>query len=198
MPDTHRAQSRTRFCIQGNVEFKRRNYADALAAVETLSLNRSDFLVSVVGRSSTRDGAALRDEIARRRLESFFEFSGDEVPFSRYLRQLSSSDFILPLVDPTSDQYAQYLMEKITSSMSMSLAFGVVPVAHTRAAEAYGVQQYAITYPDGGLADALRLAIEMPAQRRLELVAGMTGMRDRLLDTSTSNLKRSIAVVVDS
>ena len=69
---------RTTLCVQGNVQFIRRDYATFLAALEMLAHERTDFKVRIVGRSHWKDGRELRAQIDALGLSDRFVFTPPE------------------------------------------------------------------------------------------------------------------------
>jgi hypothetical protein len=190
-----RSNHRSRFCVPGNIDFERRNYAALLDAVYALSLERSDFVVSCLGRPHP-DGVAFRAQIAGRGLDRFFEFSEGEISYERLFSGAAGSDFLLPLVDKTSEMYDSYFHTKLSSSAALASAVAVVPIAHAGFARLYGLDsEQAILYEDGELLNAMRRALdERPGVHRHRREALVT-RRTALLAQSVDNLGRALAAI---
>jgi hypothetical protein len=187
---------RTRFCVPGNIEFERRNYAALLDAVSALSVERSDFVVSCLGRSSYPDGAAFRAQISGLGLDRFFDFSEGEIPYKRLFSDAAGSDFLLPLLDKASDTYDSYFHTKLSSSVALAFAVAVVPIVHAAFARLYGLgSEPAILYDDGELLGAMRRALdERPGAHRHRREA-LVARRTSLLAQSVDNLARALAAI---
>lgn len=183
---------RQRLCVSGNVEFVRRDYASLLEAIAELAPERSDFIVQVVGRSDSRDGRDLRERIAVRGLTDRFTFTSGEIGHGRYLSMVGSSDFILPLIDSGSGSLASYFEVKITSSMSMAIGLGVIPIADARLADLYQVGDVAVTYGPGDLADGIRAALGLPSAERVERRRRLFEIRADALEASVRNLAAAL------
>ncbi|HEV8403680.1 MAG TPA: hypothetical protein VGQ31_11675 [Candidatus Limnocylindrales bacterium] len=179
---------RITLCVQGNVEYVRRDYTSLLAAVETLAGERSDFRVRIVGRSHWRDGRDLRAQVEARGLADRFSFSARDIAHPDYIRLVATSDLILPLVDPGVSRLAPYFTVKITSSMSMSIGLGVIPVTETSLARLYGVEEAAVTHGPGRLLDGLRAALDLDPAERAVRVAALDRVRAEALATSVTDL----------
>jgi hypothetical protein len=189
-PDS--ADTRTVLCVQGNVDYARRDYSALLDAVAGVAADRSDFVVRIVGRSGGRDGRDLRAKVEDRALADRFTFNAGEVSHRTYLTQVGTADFILPLVDDRSPGPARYLADKITSSMSMSVGLGVIPIADARLAALYGVEDAAVCHGPGGLPGAIRTALDLVRADRARRVALLGRVRADLLAASVANLGSAI------
>jgi hypothetical protein len=188
-----RADHRWRFCVSGNIEFSRRNYAALLHAVADLSLERSDFVVTCLGRADW-DGPAFRAQIADAGLERFFEFSESEISYGRYFSEAAGADFLLPLLDTSSCVFAPYFRTKVNSSLLMAVALGVVPVVHSAFARLYGLgPDTAILYEDDPLVDAMRRALDERPERSSQLRENLIAKRESVLAESVDRMDRAIA-----
>jgi hypothetical protein len=187
-----RREPRTTLCVQGNVEFDRRDYVSLVHAVDQLARERSDFLVRVVGRSDTPDGAALRGLIRDLDLARLFEFTDGEVSHREYLAMIAASDFLLPLLSQENSTLSPYFRYKITMSMSWSIGMGIIPIAEASVAAIYGVEDAAVTYDPAGLVDGLRRAIELGPVLRSDYVRRLQKIRSSLLASSVANLAATI------
>lgn len=178
-----------RFSVQGRIDFRRRNYSALLDAVEELRRAGEDaFEVDLIGGERALDGVRLRRAVRRRGLDRFFVQRRDRFTYRDCFQRISSAGFVLPLVDPSSRVFQAYFEDKITSSISMALATGRIPVVHHRLAELYGLVDLAIGYPDGGLGAAMKTALDLSDEARLSMVARLEQTRQALLDESRDNL----------
>jgi hypothetical protein len=191
-PRPTRSDDRLRFCVSGNIEFARRNYPALLGAVAGLAVERSDFVVTCVGRPAP-DGPAFRAQVADAGLERFFEFSNGEISYARYLSDAAGADFMLPLLDTASDAFASYFRTTASSSISMAIGLGVVPIVNTALARLYGLgPDDAILYEDGQLLDVMRRTLdERPDTRQLR--QALIARRESLLAESVASLARAVA-----
>jgi hypothetical protein len=179
------ADGRQRLCVQGNVQFARRDYGSLADAVVTLAAERSDFVVRIVGRSTWRDGLEFRATVADRGVAKHFVFNAGEISHEEYLTQVATSDFVLPLIDHRVAGLAPYYSVKITSSMSMAIGLDVIPIAEQTLAQLYGVEDAAVTFESGGLPEAIRVALDTEASVR-------TARRDRLARIRADALASSV------
>ncbi len=113
---------------------------------------------------------------------------GEKYRYREYLDTVKEAAFILPLVDSTSFLFQPYLGEKITTSLALAIATARIPVVHEAIARLYGVEDMAVMYEDGGLADAMRRAMSLTADDRTRMVSCLQNRRASLLKDSVSNL----------
>jgi hypothetical protein len=191
-PGAVREDARTILCVQGNVEYTRRDYGALVEAVIPLAAERSDFVIRVVGRSDTADGRDLRARVEERGVADRFTFSRGVISHRRYLTDIGTSDFIMPLLDGRQPAHAPYLESKITSSISMSVGLRVIPIAEAQLASLYGVESVAVTYEHGGLPAAIRTALDLPAAVRSERIARLESLRSTALTASVANIAAAI------
>ncbi len=182
------ARGPTVLCVQGNVDYARRDYDALLDAVEALAAERSDFHVRVVGRSDSPDGLDLRARVVDRGVADRFTFNPREISYRDYLTQVGTSDFILPLVHDRVPNLARYLSVKITSSMAMSIGLGVIPIVDDRMARQYGVEAAAVSHGPDGFVDAIRMALALSPGSRTRRRTRLAGIRSEMLASSIANL----------
>ena len=189
------AGGRLRLCVAGNVEYTRRDYASLLDAVVLLAAQRADFVVRIVGRSGGPDGRDFRARVEALGLGDLVEFTKGEIPYAEYLTLVATSDFILPLIEARTPAHAPYFSVKITSSMSMALGLGVIPIADADLARLYGVEHAAVTYQACGLEGAMRAAMEMGPADRAERVRRIERARSDALAASVRNVAEALSAV---
>ncbi len=185
----------TRLCVQGNIEPVRRDYEALLDATQEVAAERSDFVVHMVGRSSSAYGRAFRAEVDARDLADRFAFNQGEVSHRAYRAQVAGADFLLPLVHAGVPRLRPYFEVKLTSSMSMAIALGVIPIVERDLASLYGAADGAVTYDPGNLARSMRTALELRAAERAAKVDALARLRSTGLAESVRNLAASIARV---
>lgn len=183
------ADGKTRFVVQGVVE-DRRNYASLLDAVRRLSEDASppDFEVVLLGKVFVPFGEELRQEISRSPLLSRrIRFVEDATTYRKFYHQTRQADFILPLIDTTSPAYANYTSRKITSSIMTAFAFRIPPVLHSDLQKAFRIPGFG--YRDGGLHEAMRLAIGSSQEERSEIRREIDRARGAWLEQSERNFR---------
>jgi hypothetical protein len=182
-----------RLCVQGNVAFDRRNYASLVGAIGSLAdSGYIQLQVSIVGRNDSPDGQVLKNMLTSAQVNPFFSFSRGELPYRDYYASVASSDFVLPLVDLTSDAYYPYFVDKLSTSVQNSLAFGIVPIVHADLAASYGISDDSVLYDDGGLDIAIRRALSMSAAEIGSKRSGLLKAREELLARSQENLAQML------
>ena len=181
------------FAVSGNVEFARRNYDSLLDAAAALAGEDAEFVVRIVGRSTSGDGKAFREAVESRGLASRFEFSPGEITHPRFFRLIADSDFSLPLIDTSRGAYRAYLETKLASSVPFAVGLGVPLVANAALVRAYGIDGTGPAYEDGGLAAAMRRAIASTDEERSGWRDALMAKRAGILDASLDNLRAAIA-----
>jgi hypothetical protein len=150
--------------------------------------------VRVVGKDFNLDGIRFRRLIRQHGLEALFDVTGGQFKYADYLRTVLSCGFILPLVDSSALVYRPYFEEKVTSSISMALATGRIPVVDHEIARLYELETTAVTYRDGDLAGAMRNALALSTEQCLERSSAIQQYRRDLLDASLNNLEASVTL----
>ena len=185
----------TIFAVSGNVEFARRDYDALLDAAEALAAEDAGFLVRIVGRSTSRDGKALREAVEARGLADRFEFSPGEIAHPRFFKLIADSDFSLPLIDTSRDTFRAYLETKLASSVPFAIGLNVPLVASAAIVRAYGIEGTGPAYRDGGLTEAMRRATASTDEERSAWREALVAKRDAILEASLANLRAAIAAV---
>jgi len=180
------------FCVQGWTDFRRRNYAGLLDAVEILaSQPGASFEIVLVGKDYGLDGLRLRRAIRQRGLDDRFRVTGDLPEYSKYFNAIASCGFTLPLVD-SSPHLRMYFEDKITSSISMAVGLGRIPVIHADLADLYGLGSAAVTYTGDGLATAMRSALDLDSSARHAMIERLRATREAWLEASQENLANTL------
>ena len=186
----------TTFCVQGNFAFDRRNYDSLVAAAEELiGAGRTGLRILFVGRSDSPDGLEFRARLARTAASAVMEFAPPGIPYRDYYSTLAGADFILPLIDTSTNQYAYYYADKATSSLAVSIGLGVPPIVHSRLAEQYGVADAGICYENGRLAGAMSRALALGSEESAALRLRLHERRQTLLSETVANLRRAVEAV---
>jgi hypothetical protein len=190
---------RTTFCVQGLIEYFRRNYHSLIEAVAQLrDEGMTNFIVRLIGGSAqTQDHKAFTREIRHRKLTSFFEFTDGDVPYSQYFSTIGTSDFLLPLLDMTTPEYRLYATQKVTSSLAISLGLSIIPVLHQEFAKAYQIDGPSIVYENGALASAMCQAMMMDVNEKHQREVQLDGIQERLLQQSVKNMKHALRILLD-
>lgn len=146
------------FVVQGNLEFNRRNYIGLLDVVQdVLSKTSFPFKIKIVGQSHLPDGLKFKRQVQSRGLTPYFNFVETNSSFEVFYREIVSADYILFLIDKTSDSWSVYYNHIVSSSVPTSIALGVIPILHDELSHRYHL--HGITYPSGYLNEAMIEAI---------------------------------------
>ena len=191
-------EAKRQVCVQGFVDFKRHNYKsllDALAELRTAGLQ--NWQVHIVGRNHIPAGKLLRKQVAERGLAAYFSFSRrpficTDVSYKNFYKIIAQTEFLLPLVDGAGQVYSAYLTEKLSSAVIVAMGLGRIPVLHAKLAALYGIEDAAVAYPDGGLADALRRAFGLAPERLLALRAALWKKRTEELLASRESIRLAL------
>jgi hypothetical protein len=194
-PEPARTDGPTTFAVCGNVEFHRRNYDALLTAASELVAGGMPFRISIIGRSADADGLTLRREIEARGLVSAFEFTPGEIPHPAFFDLLAGADFVLPLIDRSTERLRPYFETKVASSIPFAIGLGVPLVLHRDLAAVYDVGSCGLTHEEGELAGAMRRAIESGAEERTRWRSGIDAARSAILAASRENLRAAMSAV---
>jgi hypothetical protein len=118
----------------------------------------STFKIRIVGQSHFPDGIEFKRQVQLRGLNAYFEFIPTNSNFEVFYREIASADYILFLIDRTTDTWSSYYESIVSSSVATCIALGVVPIIHDELASRYEIQ--GITYSNGNLNLAMIEAIQ--------------------------------------
>ena len=153
-----------RFIVQGNFALNKKNYyglIDALAMIDRGDIP-PDFGIEFVGRSGNEDSRRYESTIAEKGLTEYLSFRNRRaVTFARFYGELLKGTFILPLIDHSAPIYEEYYTTKLSSSMTLGLGMGLIPVVEESYARLYGVEDFSVTYETGHLSEAVLRALSL-------------------------------------
>jgi len=184
------------FCVQGKMEFKRRNYMSMIKATKSIVRNKESksFHVKYIGKSDSFEGFLLRSLIKLYGLTDYTRYSNQVSLYKEYLKELSVSDFLCPLIDD-SKKYRSYYCEKASSSIPISIGNGIIPILHEKFAKLYHLENIAVCYSnsklENALRDALNLTLEQVEEKRKEIFK----FNNFMMDSSIKNLDKSISLI---
>jgi len=183
------------YCVQGKVEFKRRNYLSMLRASKKMAQSTSakPFMVRYLGKSNSFEGFALRALVLLYGLRKFSKFSSQVSLYQEYFSELAQSDFLCPLIDTDKEIYQSYYEGKASSSIPIALGNNLIPIVQREFAELYDIQDISVCYEDGGLYEALCEAMNMQDDELLEKKNRISEENKRLLTLSKKNLASAIS-----
>lgn len=190
-------KDQTVFCVQGNIDYTRRNYLSLIEAISILIADGvTNFKVLIIGGAVPFDREQFKDDIVQNNIEDYVEVIEGDIPYDNYFQLLGSADFLLFLLDTTSQAYQVYITEKLSSSLAICLGMNLIPIIHPEFADAYQIADTAITYNDGKLAEAMRLAITLQRDERERRKHQVEQRQQKLLQQSMHNLKMAIENVL--
>lgn len=183
----------TTFCVQGSIQYNRRNYPALLEAIERFYAGTNHKIkIKLVGGIISPANQQFEQDIRQKNIVSFFEIVKDDVSYEIFLKTLGTSDFLLPLLDNTSPEYQKYVLDKMTTSIPISIGLNVIPIVHQQFAEVYEIKQVSICYENGGLYEAMRTALRMGTEEKYQKKKSLHELRQRLLEQSVQNIKMAI------
>jgi len=187
-------QKKVTFCVQGNIVFSRRNYLDLITSVTSL-VNEGvrDFSIAIIGKN-TGDCKDLKSRIRSLNIYAYFVFYESELEYSNFYQKIQSSCFLLPLIDTTAIEYKPYFSYKVSSVMGLIFGFTIIPIMHRKLAEKYNMTEGSVVYDDGGLANAMKIALSLPkdiqASKREVLLRRKKDMEAASINNMRSSIKR--------
>ena len=189
----------TLFCVQGQLEYSRRNYPALLDAVEGLVREGyRRFATLVLGRTDKPDSRVFRRSVEKRALRSFVHLSVHDIPTPDFYRFLSLSHFVLPLVDRSNDALIRYFRSKVTTSLFVTLGMGIPWVADAEFACACDLRGCAIAHRDGRLMEGMKNAMEIREHHPdgyKELRKALLAKKINLIEESTRSVRAAISQV---
>ena len=180
------------FCVQGVVEFSRRNYQALLESVKKIIKKGYDnFIVKIVGGIVSPDLNKLKKIISENKLQNYFDIIEGDLPYDTYLKQIGESDYLLPLIDEESTNYYSSFT-KISTSVPISIGMGVVPIIIDELARLYNIENCSLMYSNGDLTSSLEKAIDLKQNKQIKLNTLVKKKGCEFLNISSANLENSI------
>ncbi len=142
------------YLIQGNLEYKRRNYLSLINCCIKLkenNINENKVKFIILGRFSNQtnpeyklklNGDDFLDKIKKNNIEEYFEFIYGATEYKKYFEIINECKFILPLIDESYNH--NYFLNKTTSSVNIGIGFKQIFVINKTFANMYNIK--GITY----------------------------------------------------
>jgi hypothetical protein len=183
-------QQQCTFCVQGSLEFHRRNYAALLHSATELQRRGRHFKIMVNGSLRSPDYVRFRESALEAGLIGLFDFPCEpHLSYREFFDRLGRVAFICALLDHTRDSYSAYFTNKASSFFPISLGAGIVPIVHRDLAQLYGIEDGALTHGDGDLFAAMDAALSLSESALAKLQARLRHRRQKLLEDSVSSLR---------
>ncbi|MBI9080475.1 MAG: glycosyltransferase [Pseudodesulfovibrio sp.] len=185
-----------RFVSVGGVGDQRRDYNQIIDACILLNEAGLDaqYRVDIIGGDYTPSGdwrQKYETNIRRYGLESNIRLHG-ELPFKQLFSLVRKSDYLLFLINMNNTYSKEYLHDKITGSLNLSLGYNVVPILDNLLADNWGLQQCAVTY-DGyhGFLQKIGDIVRGKTSKR-KLLDALQAKNNRLMTKSINDLKKTL------
>lgn len=151
------------YLIQGNLEYKRRNYLsliDCAIKLKNNNINNDKVKFIILGRFSNKtnpeyplklDGDDFMNKLIENNICDYFEINYGATEYKEYFEIINKCKFILPLVDNTYDH--KYFYNKITSSINIGIGFNQKFVINETIANLYNIDGF--IYKNNDLYDGI-------------------------------------------
>jgi len=179
------------FCVQGYINFYRRNYDSLLQAASKLKENNVQCNFRIVGRLG-RQSRIMQERISELGVSDYFAFVGDAESYRDYYRAIGSCGFLLVLVDDSRMIYRPFFEDKCTSSLSIALGLDVIPVANRRFAEAYDIAECSVPYESDDVYSGIVSALSFENEEIDLLANNLKRTRQRLVEESEVEFGKAI------
>lgn len=183
-----------RFVCVGGTGDQRRDYSQLVDAC--LLLNEQgfsgDYQVDIIGGDYTPNGdwtQKFNTNLKRYGLKANIILNGEK-SFKELFSLICKSDYLLFLINMANPYSREYLNDKITGSLNLSLGFGVVPILDRQLAENWNLDHCAVVHE--GYQGFLKAIVDIMQQRvsRQDMQRALRAKNDRLTAASADNFKR--------
>lgn len=180
-----------RFCVQGNFEYGRRNYPSLLQVLRRFKdEGRRNFEVVFVGNVDPRDFEKFQKAGEVYGVLDQLRFVNGGLRYDEYFEHIAACHYLLALIEPGVPSLDAYYRDSASSSMSMAIGLGVVPVMDRALAVLYGLEDIAVTHDsEETLYGGMRQALELGDSKRVVRVRALEGLREARLARNAANLK---------
>jgi hypothetical protein len=175
VPASTAPKDRIEIAVPGIISFTRRDYLMLITLCQQLARRSPTPTVrfNILGDADIRDGPELRRRVSDLGLGDYFQLYS-WLPDRNFFEQIVRADYIMPLVNPTQETYADHA--KVTTAFQHSGAYGTPLMLHRDVASLWGIPESAcVTYMAAeDLCDTLLRRLDdrrRHAQRYEEIVA---------------------------
>lgn len=179
------------FCIQGNIDFNRRNYDSLLKAASKLKKENTQCNFQVVGKVN-RSAIFMQKRIAEMGISDYFTFADDTERYRDYYRAIYRCRFLLILVDDSRMIYHPFFEDKCTSSLSIALGLGVIPIINGRLAEVYNISECSVLYDSDDVYSGIKTALSCDSKRIESLENSVKLTRQQFVNDSEQEFRKAI------
>lgn len=179
------------FCVQGYINFDRRNYDSLLTAASKLKENNVQCNFKIVGRLG-RSSRTMQERIEELGVSEYFTFVGDAESYLDFYRAICSCKFLLILVDDSRMIYRPFFEDKCTSSLGVALGLDVIPVVNRRLAEIYDIAECSVPYESDDVYSGIVSALSYESERIDSLVNNLQRTRRKFIEDSEVEFGKAI------
>ena len=108
-----------------------------------------------MGDGSGEDGRGLINCIKDNKLEKYFEFYNNFIPYNEYFEIILNCDIIMPLIHPCVLNYEKYKATKVSAAFNMAYSFIKPLLLYEDFAKHDEFKEFAIFYSFDNLGDIL-------------------------------------------
>jgi glycosyltransferase involved in cell wall biosynthesis len=179
------------FCVQGYVNFDRRNYDSLLKAASKFKENNVQCNFKIVGRLG-RSSRTMQERIEELGVSEYFTFVGDAESYLDFYRAICSCKFLLILVDDSRMIYRPFFEDKCTSSLGVAMGLDVIPVVNSRLAEVYDIADCSVPYESDDVYSGIVSALSSEKERVDSLVNNLQRTRRKFIEDSEVEFGKAI------
>ena len=168
------AQAREhKFCVQGSMNFNRRNYDSLLNAAAKLKEANVRCTFSLVGRLN-RSARIMQERIGEMGVSDYFVFESSVERYRDYYGAIRDCMYLLILVDDSSMIYQKFFEDKCTSSLNVALGLEVIPVVNRNLAKVYGIEECSVLYESDDVYSGIKSALSNDSERMETLASNQS------------------------
>ena len=186
---TPEAYKTVKFIIQGNIEFKRRNYKSVFGVAKHCIANgHKNFKIVIMGRGNKSKLQSWITPVLKGKIQII-----NGAGYKRYFDEIRSSHWLLPLIDGTYKH--QYFTHKLSSSLSMAIGNKVPLILHHKLSNIYDLKTEVNSLEYGTLdqfKNQVVKALKMTNTEYQKYRDGMSKVYDGWMDKNKSSLSNII------
>lgn len=187
------------FCVQGTFDYNRRNYETLLTALrEFKERGETGIAVRFIGNVRSNDFHHFVSRCQEFGVEPMVEFLRGGHDYRSYFAQIAECSFLLPLLEPGVSAIQPYFDSTASSSVTMGVGLGVIPLVHEELAELYGLHDASVTYGSRSLYQAMSEATRLSSERVGALRQSLGNLRNRRWVEAQDNVRTAIHEVMGS